>query len=203
MDDATANVRVPLIAEEEADGRLAELYDEIKKATDLPFVPDMFRLASTRPDLLEVILSGYKGIFLDGVLPRQTRELISAWTSKVNQCPYCVGTHSFFLQVFGGPEELAQAIATADSPDDLPVDDRIKVLLHLLTRLSREPYKITDTDWQQALDAGWSCDELLEAFFTTALFNFITRMVDGLGLGTSVTASRISQQDVPASGGDT
>ncbi|MER5757149.1 carboxymuconolactone decarboxylase family protein [Streptomyces sp. NPDC002088] len=194
---------MPLIAEEEADGRLAELYDEIRKATDLPFVPDMFRLASTRPDLLEVILSGYKGIFLDGILPRQTRELISAWTSKVNQCPYCVGTHSFFLQVFGGPEELAQAIATADSPDDLPVDDRTKVLLHLLTRLSREPYKITDADWQQTLEAGWSSDELLEAFFTTALFNFITRMVDGLGLGTSVTASRISQQDVPASGGDT
>ncbi|MGA4846731.1 carboxymuconolactone decarboxylase family protein [Streptomyces sp. G5(2025)] len=203
MDDATATVRVRLIAEEEADGRLAELYDEVKKATALPFVPDMFRLASTRPDLLEVILSGYKGIFLDGVLPRQTRELIAAWTSKVNQCSYCVGTHSFFLQVFGGPEELAQAIATAESPEDLPVDDRTKVLLRLLTRLSREPYKITDADWHQAMESGWSSEDLLEGFFTTALFNFITRMVDGLGLGTSVAASRISQQEVPASGGDT
>ncbi|MFF4214503.1 carboxymuconolactone decarboxylase family protein [Streptomyces sp. NPDC001796] len=197
MDDATAYVRVPLIDEKEATGRLAELYEEVKHVTDLPFVPDMFRLVSTRPDLLEVILSGYKGIFLEGVLPRQTRELICAWTSKVNQCPYCVGTHSFFLQVFGGSEELASALGAAETPEDLPLDERTKVLLRLLGKLCREPYKITDADWQQALDAGWSTDELLEAFFTTALFNFITRMVDGLGLGTSVTASRISQQDVP------
>ncbi|MEU2250412.1 carboxymuconolactone decarboxylase family protein [Streptomyces sp. NPDC019224] len=200
MDDTTPRVRVPLIAEKQAEGRLAELYEEVKRVTDLPFVPDMFRLTSTRPDLLEVILSGYKGIFLDGVLPRRTRELICAWTSKVNQCPYCVGTHSFFLQVYGGSEELAEAIAGAGSPDELPVDDRTKVLLHLLTRLSREPYKITDEDWQRAADAGWSTDELLEAFFATALFNFITRMVDGLGLGAAVTASRTSQQEVPTSG---
>lgn len=200
MDDATANVRVPMIEEGQADGRLAELYDEVKKATDLPFVPDMFRLVSTRPDLLEAVLAGYQGIFLDGVLPRQTRELISAWTSKVNQCPYCVGTHNFFLQVFGGSGELATAVETAETADDLPVDERTKVLLRLLTKLSREAYKITDDDWQQALDAGWSTEELLEGFFTASMFNFINRMVDGLGLGTSVLASRTSQLDVQTGG---
>lgn len=195
--DATTHVRVPLVAEDQADGRLAELYDEIKKSTNLPFVPDMFRLMSTRPDLLEAVVSGYKGMFLGGVLPRQTRELVSAWTSKVNQCPYCVGTHNFFFQAFGGPEEIAKAVETADSPDDLPVDERTKVLLRLLTKLSQEAYKITDADWQLALDAGWSSEELLEGFFIAGMFNFITRMVDGLGLGFSVAASRVSQQEVP------
>ncbi|MFR9797582.1 carboxymuconolactone decarboxylase family protein [Streptomyces sp. MS06] len=200
MGDAPSGIRVPLIEEKEATGRLAELYEEVKQATELPFVPDMFRLVSTRPDLLGVVLAGYRGIFLDGVLPRRTRELICAWTSKVNQCPYCVGTHRFFLQVFGGSEELSEAIEAAASVDDLPVDERTRTLLRLLTKLTREAYKITDEDWQSALDAGWTAEELLEAFFTTSLFNFITRMVDGLGLGTSVTASRISQQDVPAGG---
>jgi uncharacterized peroxidase-related enzyme len=193
----TSGVRVRLIAESEATGRLAELYEEVKAATGLDFVPDMFRLVSTRPELLEVVLKGYMGIFSQGLLPRETRELISAWTSRVNQCPYCVGTHSFFLQVFGGSEELAQALSTAASPDDLPVDERTRVLLRLLTKLSTGAYRITDNDWREALDAGWSADELLEGFFCAALFNFITRMVDGLGLGTSTTASRISQQEVP------
>ncbi|RKT87231.1 uncharacterized peroxidase-related enzyme [Saccharopolyspora antimicrobica] len=199
MNDATTHVRVPLIDESQADGRLAELYDEVKKATDLPFVPDMFRLVSTRPDLLDAVVAGYKAMYLGGVLPRQTRELISAWTSKVNQCPYCVGTHNFFFQVFGGPEEIAEAVESARTADDLPVDERTKVLLRLLTKLSREAYKISDEDWQVALDAGWTAEELLEAFFTASMFNFITRMVDGLGLGASVAASRVSQLD-PAGG---
>jgi len=198
--DMTAHVRVPLVAEDEATGRLAELYEEVKQATNLPFVPDMFRLVSTRPDLLEAVVAGYKGMYLDGVLPRQTRELISAWTSKVNECPYCVGTHNFFFQAFGGPEETAKAVESAESADDLPVDDKTKVLLHLLTKLSREAYKVTDEDWKGAMDAGWTNEELLEAFFTSSMFNFITRMVDGLGLGYSVAASRVSQQEVPDEG---
>ncbi|MFL6116870.1 MAG: peroxidase, partial [Catenulispora sp.] len=73
MDDATANVRVPLIDEQDAQGPLVELYEDIKKAMELPFVPDMFRLLSTRPDLLETMVTGYKGMFGDGVLPRQIR----------------------------------------------------------------------------------------------------------------------------------
>ncbi len=194
MDDTT-HVRVPLIDEAAATGRLAELYDEVRKATDLPFVPDMFRLVSTRPDLLETVIAGYKGLFSDGVMPRSTRELICAWTARVNECPYCVGTHNFFYQVFGGPAEIGDAIDGAASPDDLPIDAKTKVLLTLVTKLSREAYKIVDEDWQSGLDAGWTQEELLEAFFTASLFNFITRMVDGLGLGYSVQASRVSQLD--------
>ncbi|WP_327044140.1 peroxidase-related enzyme [Microbispora sp. NBC_01189] len=195
--DSNSGVRVRLIDEADAAGRVAELYERAKEVTGLNFVPDMFRLVSTRPELLETMLAGFNGVFNHGRLPRQTRELISAWTSKVNQCPYCVGTHNFFLQVFGGSKELADAIETAESPDDLPVDERERVLLHLLTKLSREAYRITDADWQRALAAGWTEDDLLEAFFCAALFNFITRLVDGLGLGTTVTRSRISQQEVP------
>lgn len=199
--DVNSGVRVRLVDEADATGQLAELYERCKKVTSLGFVPDMFRLVSSRPELLEAMLAGYDGVFNHGLLPRQTRELISAWTSKVNQCPYCVGTHNFFLQVFGGSEELARAIEAADSPDDLPVDERTRVLLRLLTKLSRSAYKITDSDWQAALDVGWTGDDLLESFFCAALFNFITRLVDGLGLGTTVTGSRISQQELPDSAG--
>lgn len=199
MDDqlATAAVRVPLIEESDATGELAEIYEQVKAGTNLPFVPDMFRLMSSKPELLKAVVAGYDGIFNHGDLPRETRELIAAWTSRVNQCPYCVGTHGFFLQVFGGTEELAQAIEVATSPDELPVDERTHELLRLLTKVTTAPYRITDSEWQRVLDAGWTEGELLEGVFCAALFNFITRLVDSLGLGTSVTMSRISQQEVP------
>jgi uncharacterized peroxidase-related enzyme len=192
-----AAIRVPLVEESEATGALAELYDQVKAETGLPFVPDMFRLLSTKPELLRAILAGYNGVFNHGELPRETRELVAAWTSRLNQCPYCVGTHSFFLQVYGGSEELANAIANSAHPDELPVDERTHELLRLVTKVTTAPYKITDRDWQGALDAGYSTGELLEGVFCAALFNFICRLVDSTGLGTSVTMSRISQQEVP------
>ena len=187
-------VRVPFVEESEATGRTAELYESIKTVTNLPFVPDMFRLVSTRPELLEVVMTGYNGVFNSGVLPRGTREMIAAWTSKVNGCPYCVGTHNWFLLQFGGSQELADAISVANSPADLPVDEKTRELLDLVTQVGTAAYKITDDDWQRALDAGWNTDELLEAVFTASLFNFINSLVDSLGLGTTVRQSRISQQ---------
>ena len=69
------------------------------------------------------------------------------------------------------------------------------VLLGLMTNVSQVSYKIVDADWDTAKAVGWTEEELLEAHFTTSLFGFITRMVDSLGLGTSVAGSRISQLD--------
>lgn len=113
-------VRVPLVEEADAEGLLADLYEDVKTATGLPFVPDMFRLTSTRPELLHVVTTGYAGMFKDGALARETKELIAAWTSQVNQCPYCVGTHNWFLLQFGGSPELAAAVETATTPEELP-----------------------------------------------------------------------------------
>ncbi|HEY0697361.1 MAG TPA: carboxymuconolactone decarboxylase family protein [Micromonospora sp.] len=187
-------IRVPLVDEEHAEGRTAELYERIKAVTGLPFVPDMFRLTSTNPRLLEVVVTGYGGIFHGDTLPRQLKELISAWTSKLNGCPYCVGTHNWFLSQFGGSDELVEAVENASTAEELPVDDRTMPLMQLVTKVSTGAYKITDADWEKATAAGWSDAELLEAVFCASLFAFINRLVDATGLGTSVDRSRIARQ---------
>jgi uncharacterized peroxidase-related enzyme len=187
-------VRVPLIGETDATGRTAELYQQIKSAAGLPFVPDMFRLVSTKPALLEALMAGYGGAFGELDLDRGTRELVASWSSKVNSCTYCVGTHNWFLLQFGGTQELADAITLADAPDDLPVPDKVKALLQLTTKVCVEAYKVTDEDWSAALEAGWSQGELLDAVFVASLFNFITSMVESLGLGSALQRSRIAAQ---------
>jgi uncharacterized peroxidase-related enzyme len=187
-------VRVTLIDEEDATGRTAELYERVKAVTGLPFVPDMFRLASTEPRLLEVVVAGYGGIFRDTTLPRHLTELIAAWTSKLNGCPYCVGTHNWFLSQFGGSDDLLEAVDGADSVEELPLDDRTRTLMRLVTKVSTGAYKITNADWDEAAAAGWSEAEMLEGVFVAALFAFINRLVDATGLGSSVDRSRIARQ---------
>ncbi|MFV2018985.1 peroxidase-related enzyme [Micromonospora sp. LOL_023] len=187
-------IRVPLIDEEQATGRTAELYEQIKEATGLPFVPDMFRLTSTNPRLLEAVVAGYRGVFQGDTLPRDLKELISAWTSKLNGCPYCVGTHSWFLAEFGGSDELLEAVSAASTAEELPVDERTMPLMKLVEKVSTGAYKITDVDWERAAAAGWSDAEILEAVFCASLFAFINRLVDATGLGTSTDRSRIASQ---------
>jgi uncharacterized peroxidase-related enzyme len=195
MTQPVPGVRVPLVSEEEATGQAAEIYAHIKEVTKLPFVPDMFRLTSSRPHLMNIVSTGYEGMFSEeSVLPRQIRELIAAWSSKVNGCPYCVGTHNWFLAQFGGSQELLTAVATANSPDELPLDEKTLVLMRLVTKVSQAAYKVVDEDWEAVAEAGWTNEETLEAVFCASLFAFINRLVDATGLGTSVQQSRISKQ---------
>lgn len=196
MEAATTQpgIRIPMIAEEDATGRTAELYERIKASTGLPFVPDMFRLTSTDPRLLEVLVTGYGGVFGGDTLPRHLKELISAWTSRLNGCPYCVGTHSWFLYQFGGSDELLDAVATASTAEDLPVDERTLPLMQLVTKVSTGAYAITDADWEKAAAAGWSDAEMLDAVFCACLFAFINRLVDATGLGSSTDRSRTARQ---------
>jgi len=186
-------IRVPMIAEADAKGATAAMYAQVKAALGLPFVPDMFRLTSTRPDLLGVVLTGYAGMFGGGVLSRQDKEIISAWTSKLNGCTYCVGTHNWFLVQFGGSAELAEAIMNSATVEELPLEPKYLPLMRLVSKVSTAAYQVTDQDWEQAAAAGWSDAELLEAVFCASLFNFINRLVDATGLGATVQ-SAISKQ---------
>ena len=80
--------RIRIVQESEATGETKALYDEIRAVFDFPMVPDIMKLASTRPDFLRVLLDGYKAMFSGGHLPRQVKEMIATVVSKANSCAY-------------------------------------------------------------------------------------------------------------------
>ena len=80
--------RIRIVQESEATGDTAALYDEIRAVFGFPMVPDIMKLASTRPDFLRVLLEGYKAMFPGGHLPRQVKEMIATVVSQANSCAY-------------------------------------------------------------------------------------------------------------------
>ncbi|GAA3011049.1 carboxymuconolactone decarboxylase family protein [Actinokineospora diospyrosa] len=172
--------RVKMVPEAEATGLTADLYDRVRAATNLPFVPDVFRLTSTTPHLLDVVVTGYTGVFTDSALTRATKELIATWTSRLNNCDYCATTHTWFLQHFGGSAELAETISHATDPIDLPVDEPTVALLRLTSKVTSGSPDL-DAEWSEAAEV-WTEEQLLEAVFCAALFSFINRLVTTLGL---------------------
>ena len=80
--------RIRIVQESRATGETAELYQSLRETFGIPFVPDVFKLASIRPDLLHVLHDGYRAMFFAGVLPRQIKEMIATIVSKTNSCQY-------------------------------------------------------------------------------------------------------------------
>ena len=52
----------------------------------------------------------------------------------------------------------------------------------LVSQLDHAAYRIVDEDLARVRDLGWSDAELIEAIWTTCVFNAVVRLVDAFGL---------------------
>ena len=80
---------VKLISEEEASGRVQEIYREIKEQLGIDFVPNLYRVMASNPAFLEANWNKVKAVMDDsGKLDRLTKEIIAVSVSAVMGCHY-------------------------------------------------------------------------------------------------------------------
>lgn len=80
---------VTMVPEDEATGRVKEIYDEIRQSLGIDFVPNMYKLMATKPSFLEANWHRVRAIMVEpGRLDRLTREIIAVAVSAVVGCEY-------------------------------------------------------------------------------------------------------------------
>ncbi len=78
-----------LISEEEAPGRVKEIYADVRNTLGIDFVPNMYRVMAVKPDYLEANWRKVKSVMTEpGKLDRLTREIIAVAVSAVSGCSY-------------------------------------------------------------------------------------------------------------------
>lgn len=127
-------------------------------------------------------LMEYHDIILRGTSPLTVaeRELIAAVVSGTNACGFCYGAHALAAERFGMEESLMEALLT--DIDSAPVDDKMKPILKYVKKLTETPAMMVKADAEAVLEAGWSDQALYHAVSVSALFNFMNRIVEGMGV---------------------
>jgi alkylhydroperoxidase family enzyme len=77
---------IKLIAERQAQGRVREIFDEIKADLGTAFVPANFRAAAHNVAHLEAYWHQYKTIMRQGAVDHATKEIIAMVVSALNTC---------------------------------------------------------------------------------------------------------------------
>lgn len=173
-------VRVAVVQDADASGEVAELYAGLRDAF-FGFVPDVFKLVSTRPDMLRVLVEGYTTMFAGGHLPRDAKEVIALTVARVASCQYCTAAHDTLLRVLGTDSRYADAVA-AGALDDPAIPEEVRALAQLASDITRHAYRITDDQISDVRAHGWTEAQLLEAVWVACIFNAIVRLADTLGL---------------------
>jgi AhpD family alkylhydroperoxidase len=102
---------VRLVEEAAASGRVAEVFDDIRRTKGLDFVPAFWRALATSPELLESTWQMLKrtmhpeAVGRTARLDARTRETIALAVSATNGCSYCVNSHTAALKKLGVDSE--------------------------------------------------------------------------------------------------
>ena len=110
---AESNVAtVKPVAIEEAEGKVAEIYADIMQTKEIDFVPNVWRVLATNPELLESVWGNLKTWMhpeqagRTSRLDARSREIIALAVSASNGCSYCINSHTVALKKLGADDEL-------------------------------------------------------------------------------------------------
>ena len=94
------------IEENEATGKVKEVYDDIKSSRHITEVPNFWRMLANDPNELERSWNSLKQVMKKGALDHITKELIYVAVSITNGCEYCIRSHSFAAKKKGATDEM-------------------------------------------------------------------------------------------------
>ena len=181
-DAAQILTNLPIVQEDVATGTVAKSYTDYRERFGRPDVPGILKCFATHPPLLEQMIALASSLlFTEGHLSRSVKEMIATYVSALNECPYCLDSHSSFLRTQGGSDELLSALSNGNL--EVPsISVKERQLLIFARKVTNESYKVTPDDIQQLTNGGWSQLQIAEATHITALFAFFNRVANTFGL---------------------
>jgi uncharacterized peroxidase-related enzyme len=107
------------IEENEATGKVKEVYEDIKKKRNVKFITNFWKMLANEPDTLERTWNSLQQVMKKGALDEMTKELIYVAVSMANSCEYCIKSHSIAAKKQGASKEmLAELIAVVSMANE-------------------------------------------------------------------------------------
>ena len=94
------------ISENEASGKVKEIFNEIKKARKITEVPNFWKYLANNPETLERTWNITSQVMKAGALDPVTKELIYVAVSMTNSCEYCTKSHTFAAKKKGATDDM-------------------------------------------------------------------------------------------------
>lgn len=170
---------IEIIPEDKAEGKLAEVYaDIIAKRGKLSQV---LSIQSLNAESIQKHLDLYMTImFGNSPLRRVQREMLGVVVSMANECQYCTTHHTTAMLHFWKDEGRIQRFQKDYRTADL--SDADLLLCEFAHALTLKPGNSDSSFPDQLRAAGFSDRAILDANLVVSYFNFVNRMVLGLGV---------------------
>jgi uncharacterized peroxidase-related enzyme len=116
-------------------------------------------------------------------LDRRQHEMIATVVSVTNRTYYCTVSHTEFLRRTTSDDEFADAIRR--DWRSAPISDADRAMLEYVEQVTVNAAGVTDEHHAKLRAAGFDDRGILQITLIAAWFNYINRVADALGVGTT------------------
>lgn len=171
---------IKTIEPEDADDILKGIYDDLKKSRGK--IAEVHKIQSLHPKSIMAHMELYMEImYRQSPLSRFEREMMGTIVSLTNHCEYCVIHHGEAMNHYWKNEERLEIFIANYSNASL--SKRESSLCSYAEALTRDVAKTKEDELARNLiTQGFSDREVLDATLVIAYFNFVNRIVHGLGV---------------------
>ena len=180
--NSSSTTNLPVVDRESATGEVAALYQHYRSAFGRSEVPGIVKCFATNTAMLRSMMDlAQNFLFTESELSRCHKEMIAAFVSNRNQCPYCADSHGYFMSLHGGSAEALCAVRQGDLASSA-LSAAEQELLRFADKVNSASETIWREDIAQLQQAGWSNQQISEAIHVASLFSTFNRIANAFGL---------------------
>lgn len=177
---------IKMISDEEADDTLKQALDFAR--TPHGTVDNVMRVHSLRPSTMNGHVVLYRACLHDdhNTIPMWFQEVISSYVSTLNKCAYSYSNHwKNACHLMNDPKKAEQIDAAFKirAPENV-FDGAQLAMLRYAEKLTLSPGDMEEADVNMLKNEGVSDGEILEANQIIGYFNYVNRLLNGLGVST-------------------
>lgn len=170
---------IRVIEPEQAEGALKTVYEATTAKRGA--LASVHKIHSLHPETLTAHMGLYMELlFGQSPLTRREREAIAVAVSRTNGCSYCVAHHAEAMARY---EKNPDSTAAVREGRWNALDARTARLCRYAEKLTRDPASMREADVADLRDTGLDDRAILDTAQIAAYFNFVNRLVLGLGVG--------------------
>lgn len=167
-----------LIEYQDASPEVKKIYDETKATLGLPFVLNWFKCQGNNYTLLHGNWEKLKSTLLSGEVPNILKQLIIYNVSAQKGCTYCARAHAIFANSMGKALSEEHGFKVTENMYNFPTPSSYSDAIKIVTKAALTPALITNDDFEQLADAGFSISEIKELMAQADLVNMLNTIAD-------------------------
>ena len=175
---------IKTISNKEATGKLKRIYNKVQGPNG--HIDNVLSIHSLRPHTLEGHMALYKSVLhhTGNTLPKWYLETIGTYISQLNKCEYCATHHAVGLKNNLKNDDKFELVMKAMETGDFSAvlsESQEAGIKHAI-KLTNDHASIAEADVEELRRVGFTDGEILEINQVTSYFNYVNRMVVGLGV---------------------